>query len=153
MLPFVVALLQNDAAAVRAAALRTLTQVVSCPLRLVLENGDVTMLGVQLASLDAITPSNATIFPEYVLPNVVAFASDQDEFVRCVYAQSLASLAESGQRYLDMTQAMKADGTFKLTRAHDFDGSPYEVVNPIIGQGGRQLRHSSTLDELRCKPA
>lgn len=53
--------------------------------------------------------------------------TDPDDFVRCLLAQSLAALAECGQSYLDMTQAMKAEGTFKLTKAHDFDGAPYEV--------------------------
>ena len=109
MLPFVVSLLTNDAASVRAGALRALTQT--------------------LTAIESITPSNATLFPEYVLPNVAHFVHDSDEGVRCVYAQSLAALAEAGQRYLDLTQAMKAEGTFKLSRrrGQEYDASPYEV--------------------------
>lgn len=81
----------------------------------------------KLSNIEMITPSNAAIFPEYILPNVFTFSSDPDEYARVAYAQSLASLASSGQRYLDMTQAMKADGSLRLTRAHDFDGVPYQV--------------------------
>ena len=125
MLPFVVAMLQNDIALVRAAALRVLTQVVRQFLVAARQARSHKLL--QLSLVDAITPSNANIFPEFVLPNILPCATNSDECVRSVYAQSLASLADSGQKYLDMTQAMKADGTFKLTRAHDFDGFPYEV--------------------------
>lgn len=65
--------------------------------------------------------------PEYVLPNIAMLASDSEESVRCVCAQSLAPLAETGQRFLDQTQVMKADGTFRSPRAHGYDSNPYEV--------------------------
>jgi phosphoinositide-3-kinase regulatory subunit 4 len=75
----------------------------------------------------SVTPSNASVFTEYILPNVRHFATDDDTYVRCVYAQCLAPLAETGSRYLEMAQAMKADGAFKLVDANEFDRSPYEA--------------------------
>ena len=107
LLPYIVASLANEAPTVRVAALRTLTET--------------------LRLTETITPANATVFTEYILPNVTPLATDMDESVRCAFAQSLATLAESGQRFLDMTQAMKADGTFKLSRTQDLDTHPYEV--------------------------
>jgi phosphoinositide-3-kinase regulatory subunit 4 len=75
-----------------------------------------------------VTPSNASVFIEYVLPNVRHFATDPDTYVRCVYAQCLAPLADVGVRFLEMTQAMKADGTFKLSDANNgYDKSPYKA--------------------------
>jgi len=54
--------------------------------------------------VEKITPHNATIFPEYILPNVVKFASDPEVIVRVTYAQCIASIAESALRFLEMTQ-------------------------------------------------
>lgn len=108
LVPYIVVTLSNDAPTVRVLAIRTLTET--------------------LRLTEFITPANATTFTQYVLPNVSVLATDGDESVRCAYAQSLATLAESGQRFLDVTQAMKADGTFKLSRTEEFE-SPYEVLS------------------------
>lgn len=74
-----------------------------------------------------ITPSNASVFPEYILPNTRAFSSDPEVLAKMTYAHCIASLAKTSVRFLDMTEAMKTEGTFKLTHLHEFDGSPYEV--------------------------
>ncbi|KAI0050276.1 ARM repeat-containing protein [Auriscalpium vulgare] len=108
MVPYVVDLLHDDTAAVRAAALRTLMQVL--------------MLVV------VITPSNASIFPEYIIPNIQPLVQDQEVSVRCMYAQCIVPLADTAVRYLEMGQALKAHGTFKLAAdVVEYDEAHFEV--------------------------
>lgn len=130
LLPYIIITLSNDAPSVRIAALRTLTEA--------------------LRLTEFITPANSTIFTQYILPNVSVLKDDADEVVRCAYAQSLATLAETGQRFLDMTQAMKADGTLKLSRTQEFD-SPYEVSRVTSLPNLRKLNRKP--DELRRESA
>ena len=81
----------------------------------------------------AITPSNAAIFPEYILPNIRYLTKDPNVSVRCVHAQCITHLADTSLRYLEMGQAMKAHGTFKLANAQEYDDALYEVCNlPVI---------------------
>ncbi|KAI0037081.1 ARM repeat-containing protein [Vararia minispora EC-137] len=95
MVPYIVDLLHDDAASVRAAALRALIQV--------------------LMLVMVITPSNALIFPEYILPNIQGLVQDPEVSVRSMYAQCVVPLATTAVRYLEMAQALKAHGTFKLS--------------------------------------
>ncbi|KAF9516566.1 hypothetical protein BS47DRAFT_1371689 [Hydnum rufescens UP504] len=103
LVPYVVDLLKDDVAIVRASAIRTLTQVV--------------ML------VSAITASNASLFPEYILPNARYIGRDSEVMVRAMYAQCLVPLGEAGIRFLEMSQAIKAHGTVKSRGAHDFDAT------------------------------
>lgn len=64
--------------------------------------------------VSAITPANAGIFPEYIIPNIKHLAMDSDVSVRCTYAQCIAPLADASVRYLEMAQAMKAHGAYKF---------------------------------------
>ena len=81
-----------------------------------------------------ITPSNAAIFPEYIIPNIKYLVQDQEVFVRCAYAQCISQLADTAVRYLEMGQALKAHGTFKLSAdAQEYDQSHFEVCStPLI---------------------
>ncbi|KAF9233916.1 hypothetical protein BU15DRAFT_90187 [Melanogaster broomeanus] len=88
--PYVVELLRDEVVVVRAAAIRTLMQI---------------LMGVTV-----ITPSNASIFPEYIIPNVRYLVQDAEVSVRATYAQCIAPLAETALRYLEMGQALKAHG-------------------------------------------
>jgi phosphoinositide-3-kinase regulatory subunit 4 len=75
-----------------------------------------------------ITPSNAAIFPEYVIPNVRHLAQDAEVSVRCIYAQCITELADTAVRFLEMGQALKAHGMFKLAHdAHEYDRAYFEV--------------------------
>lgn len=75
-----------------------------------------------------ITPSNAAIFPEYIIPNIKYLIQDPEVSVRCIYAQCIVQVAETASRYLEMGQALKAHGTFKLTpEAHEYDHARLEV--------------------------
>ncbi|KIJ39349.1 hypothetical protein M422DRAFT_123883, partial [Sphaerobolus stellatus SS14] len=77
LVPYVMDLIHDEAAIVRAAALRTLVQV--------------------LMLVKAITPANASIFPEYIFPIIRYLYKDPDVSVRCVLAQCLAYLADTSQ--------------------------------------------------------
>ncbi|KAI0672432.1 hypothetical protein C8Q78DRAFT_971156 [Trametes maxima] len=108
MVPYIVDLLHDDAALVRASALRTLLQV--------------------LMLVTVITPSNAAIFPEYIIPAVAHLVRDPDVLVRCMYAQIIVPLADTAVRYLEMGQALKAHGTYKLSPdTQEYDEAHFEV--------------------------
>jgi len=77
--------------------------------------------------ITTITPSNSSIFPEYILPNLWYLSKDPDASVRVMYAQCLDPLAEIAQRALEMGQAVKAHGKFRLSDAQDLDEAKYEV--------------------------
>jgi phosphoinositide-3-kinase regulatory subunit 4 len=83
---------------------------------------------VQLMLVTVITPSNVALFPEYIIPNIKHLAQDAEVSVRCMYAQCIVHLADTAVRYLEMGQALKAHGTFKLTpNAQEFDHAHFEV--------------------------
>ncbi|KAG6334162.1 hypothetical protein ID866_4928 [Astraeus odoratus] len=107
--PYVVELLRDDATVVRAAAMRNLMQI--------------------LMMVTVITPSNASIFPEYIIPNVRYLVQDPEVFVRATYAQCIAPLAETALRYLEMGQALKAHGVAPGLNndRREYDELPFEV--------------------------
>jgi phosphoinositide-3-kinase regulatory subunit 4 len=75
-----------------------------------------------------ITPSNATIFPEYIIPNIKHLVQDSEVSVRCLYAQCIVQLADTAVRYLEMGQALKAHGTLKLSPdVQEYDHAHFEV--------------------------
>ena len=71
-----------------------------------------------------ITPSNASIFPEYIIPALGSLVGDPEVSVRCTYAQCLVALAATAGRYLEMAQALRAHGAYKIGTARD--GHEYE---------------------------
>ncbi|KAF9259304.1 ARM repeat-containing protein [Marasmius fiardii PR-910] len=109
VVPHIVELLYDEAPPVRMAAIRTLVQV--------------------LTLVTVITPSNAAIFPEYIIPNIQYLVQDPEESVRCTYAQCLAQIAATALRYLEIGQALSAHGSLKppFVGAQEYDHSNYEV--------------------------
>ncbi|KIJ63655.1 hypothetical protein HYDPIDRAFT_175967 [Hydnomerulius pinastri MD-312] len=107
--PYVVELLRDEAAVVRAAAIRMLMQI--------------------LMRVTVITPSNASIFPEYIVPNLRYLVQDTEVSVRATYAQCIAPLAETALRYLEMGQALKAHGVAPgvNTDRQEYDEVHFEV--------------------------
>ncbi|KAF2143664.1 uncharacterized protein K452DRAFT_317131 [Aplosporella prunicola CBS 121167] len=95
ILPYVTVLLNDKTELVRVAALRTMTQV--------------------LAMVSVVSPINAYVFPEYVLPRLDPFLpghkSEPSPLLRATYASCLATLATTASRFLDMMQALRADGS------------------------------------------
>lgn len=89
IVPYVVELLSDDVAIVRAEACRTLIIVVE--------------------SVQTISAQNATYIPEYLLPQMRHLATDPDVFVRATYATGLVRLADVAVSTLEMSQAAKTD--------------------------------------------
>ncbi|GES86228.1 ARM repeat-containing protein [Rhizophagus clarus] len=104
LIPYLIALLGDEVGLVRANTVKTLTHL--------------------LSMVETITPSNATIFPEYIMPNLRKFANDPEIFVRMTYAQCIASLAETALRFLELTQSFKSEA---LNNDTDIDDS-YETT-------------------------
>ena len=86
----------------------------------------------QLMLVKAITPSNAAIFPEYIIPSIEHLVRDPEASVRSIYAQCMAPFADTALRYLEMGQALKAHGAFKLSAdAQEYDEAQVEV-RPVL---------------------
>ncbi|KAK4047771.1 Serine/threonine-protein kinase [Microbotryomycetes sp. JL221] len=127
LLPYVFTLLQDDVALVRATALKVVTQTI-----LVVET---------------ITPSNAAVFPEYILPNIRPLTTDAEVLPRTAYAECIAPLAQQARRFLEMAEAMKAEGTFKVANVQDFSSSPYdsqiqEHIAPLLSDSSSSVKRS-----------
>ena len=94
ILPYIIGLLNDKSDIVKAAALRSMTQL--------------------LSKIHVVSPINAYVFPEYVFPRLKQFvlspSTSPSVLVRAAYASCLASLAQSSAQILDSVQAIKADG-------------------------------------------
>lgn len=112
VLPYVVTLLSDKSNVVKVAAIRTLTQL--------------------MALVSVVSPVNAHVFPEYILPRMAAFlpgpTSQPPELVRAMYAACLGSLASTAKRFLDMVATLKADGTIQSADPELEDGANVEAV-------------------------
>jgi phosphoinositide-3-kinase regulatory subunit 4 len=99
VIPYVAQLLTDKSQQVRITALRSLTQI--------------------LAMVQVVSPINAYIFPEYVLPRLETYLPDSstaaNPLVRMQYALCIGTLATTAARYLDMIQALRADGALPAT--------------------------------------
>ncbi|PVH82068.1 ARM repeat-containing protein [Cadophora sp. DSE1049] len=107
VLPFLVALLNDKVDIVKVAAIRTLTQL--------------------MALVTVVSPVNAHVFPEYILPRMQIFLpgspSEPGPLVRATYAACLGSLATSASRFLDMVATLRADGSLPTADPEAEDGS------------------------------
>jgi phosphoinositide-3-kinase regulatory subunit 4 len=110
LVPYLVAMLQDDISIVRATALRYLTQT--------------------LMLVTTLTPSNVDVFPEYVFPNTRPFSDDPEILPRETYALCIAALAQTSKRFLEMSEAIKSNGTFGLANFQEFEGTSYAVSRP-----------------------
>lgn len=99
VLPYAIALLEDESENVRMAALRTITQL--------------------LAIVTVLSPMNVFIFPNYLLPRLQKFVASpmfrKSGPLRATYATCLANLATTAARFLDMMQALRADGSLPST--------------------------------------
>ncbi|KAF2031489.1 phosphoinositide 3-kinase regulatory subunit 4 [Setomelanomma holmii] len=95
VIPYVAQLLTDKSEQVKIAAMRTLTQI--------------------LSMVQVVSPLNAYIFPEYVLPRLEAYLPDSaasvTPLVRMQYAFCIGTLATTAAKYLDMIQALRAEGS------------------------------------------
>ena len=95
VLPYVVALLNDPVDLVKMAAIRTVTQL--------------------MALVKVVSPVNAYVFPEYIMPRLQQFIPNSNSkpkpVVQATYAACLATLANTSSRFLDMMQSLRADGS------------------------------------------
>ncbi len=79
-----------------------------------------------MALVSVVSPVNAYIFPEYILPRLQPFVNGQgakpSPVVRSAYAACLASLADTSSRFLDMIAALRADGSLPTADSEAEDG-------------------------------
>lgn len=79
-----------------------------------------------MALVSVVSPVNAYVFPEYILPrlqqSVMTSGSKPKPIVRATYASCLASLAQTSSRFLDMVQALRADGSLPTADPEAEDG-------------------------------
>ncbi|KAI5806711.1 hypothetical protein DFH27DRAFT_498379 [Peziza echinospora] len=89
-LPYLIALLSDKSAVVQLAAIRTITQIMELVV--------------------VVSPVNAYVFPEYILPKLKDFAFHENPSVRAMLASCLASLADSASRFLNLAQDLRGQG-------------------------------------------
>lgn len=106
VLPYLVALLNDKADIIRVTAIRSLTQLMSL--------------------VTVISPVNAHIFPEYILPRMQYLlpgpGTNPSSLVRATYAACLGSLASTASRFLDMVATLRADGSLPTSDPETEDG-------------------------------
>uniref|UniRef100_A0A131YJM6 non-specific serine/threonine protein kinase n=1 Tax=Rhipicephalus appendiculatus TaxID=34631 RepID=A0A131YJM6_RHIAP len=94
LLPYMLYLINDKYPRVRAAAVETLT---TC-----------------LTPIDILPRSDANVFPEYILPNLMHVTLDSAVIVRMALAENIALLAETALRFLDLStqhEVSSPDGT------------------------------------------
>ncbi|KAI1386401.1 ARM repeat-containing protein [Hypoxylon trugodes] len=104
VLPYLMTLLNDDVNLVAIAALRSVTQL--------------------LALVSVVTPVNAHVFPEYIMPRMQVFLSgasrqpimgkerrEPSALVRATYASCLGSLATTASKFLELTAILRAEGS------------------------------------------
>jgi phosphoinositide-3-kinase regulatory subunit 4 len=106
VLPYLVTLLYDSAEIVKVTAIRSITQL--------------------MALVTVVSPVNAHIFPEYLLPRMQDFLSapgtNPRPLVRATYAACLGSLATTASRFLDMVATLRADGSLPTNDPEAEDG-------------------------------
>ncbi|KAI2625160.1 hypothetical protein GGS21DRAFT_531559 [Xylaria nigripes] len=104
VLPYLMTLLNDDVDSVAIAAVRSITQL--------------------LALVTVVTPVNAHVFPEYIMPRMQVFLSgasrqlimgkerrEPNPLVRATYASCLGSLATTASKFLELTAILRAEGS------------------------------------------
>lgn len=106
VLPYLVSLLNDKSDIVKVTAIRTITQLMDL--------------------VTVVSPINAHVFPEYILPRMQTFLpgspSDPAPVVRATYASCLGSLATSASKFQDMVATLRADGSLPTADPETEDG-------------------------------
>jgi phosphoinositide-3-kinase regulatory subunit 4 len=133
VLPYLMLLLTDKSDLVVIAAIRSITQL--------------------LQIVDGVTPVNAHIFIEYILPRFVsAILSNtrrRKPLVRATYAACLGSFATTANRYLEMALTMKATGALTLADPEVESGKGAEAL--AEGMFDEARRELYTMMELHTK--
>ena len=125
VLPYVIAMLSDSAAIVRCAALETLCDI--------------------LPLVRDFPPSDAKIFPEYILPMLSMIPDDPEESVRICYASNIAKLALTAYGFLIHSISLREAGVLdKLS----IPQKPSALSSETPGQLGK-LHGDAQLAQLR----
>lgn len=130
VLPYAMPLLEDTNEMVLIAALRTMTQL--------------------LALVTVASPVNSVLFTQYIFPRLLTFTKTpsfkNNNLVRATYAACLASLSETAAKFLDMIQALRADGSLPSADASAeddgaglfaldaYDATRLELIEQFEGQ-------------------
>jgi phosphoinositide-3-kinase regulatory subunit 4 len=104
IVPYLIHLLTDDHPPIRANALAGLTQLLSL--------------------VESLTAPDANIFPDYILPALRRLANDPSVLVRCVFAECIATIAETSLLFLEFSEALKSDPDATI----DIDSNLYQVL-------------------------
>ena len=105
-LPYIISSLSDEQSFVRASALRTLTGIVR--------------------TVTHVRSEDLNLFPAYIFPIVMNFKSDPEVLVRVAYSESIAVLAKTAQRFLEIAQ---------LTNINSKEADSTEVEADPDGKG------------------
>mmetsp|Transcript_49388 Transcript_49388/g.55940 ORF Transcript_49388/g.55940 Transcript_49388/m.55940 type:complete len:1792 (+) Transcript_49388:143-5518(+) len=87
IVPVVVSLLQDQDPLIRASAVEVLTSIISI--------------------VESFPPSDSKVFPQYIFKRVAHLVTDPSLVVRLAFARSVAVLAETAHRFLDISHAVR----------------------------------------------
>ncbi|KAJ9167889.1 hypothetical protein P3X46_019479 [Hevea brasiliensis] len=125
VLPYVIAMLSDPAAIVRCAALETLCDI--------------------LPLVRDFPPSDAKIFPEYILPMLSMLPDDPEESVRICYASNIAKLALTAYGFLIHSISLSEAGVLdEMTSARKSLASSNETSGQL-----QRVNNNSQLGQLR----
>lgn len=107
VLPYFIFLLTDKVDMVKVTAIRSIAQL--------------------MALITVVSPVNAHVFPDYILPRMQAFLPGATPapkpLIRATYAACLGSLATSASRFLDMVATLRADGSLPTADPETEDGT------------------------------
>lgn len=121
VLPYVIAMLADPAAIVRCAVLETLCDII--PL------------------VRDFPPSEAKIFPEYILPMLSMLPDDPEESVRICYASNIFKIALTAYRFLVQSQSLSEAGVLDKL-------SPPQKIPAPTSDTSKQLQSESSYTQL-----
>ncbi|ORY64922.1 uncharacterized protein BCR38DRAFT_513245 [Pseudomassariella vexata] len=132
VLPYLMTLLNDDSDIVAIAAVRAVTQL--------------------LAMVTVVTPVNAHVLPEYIMPRMQVFLSGASRqpvlgkerreptlLVRATYASCLGSLATTASRFLEMTAILRAEGSISAADPEVEAGSDDAAFDNLFDNAQREL--------------
>ena len=78
--------------------------------------------------VDVITPSNSSLFPEYLIPNLKHLISDPSEFVRATLGKCIGPLALTSKRFLNLTQVLHKKKRVERDPAQTTSGDAIDAI-------------------------
>jgi phosphoinositide-3-kinase regulatory subunit 4 len=103
--------------------------------------------------ISTLTPSDALIWPEYILPNMRHLSSDPATSTRVGFAQLIAPIAETSVRFLEMAQVLKmhAKRTDQSAGDYELQGAEASFTNVPDPVAHENIRDHTTLTSLIFK--